>query len=301
VSDPAGVPGPDRGFPAWFFDYDNDGWDDLLVSSYFLSVDETARRYLRRPPNAGTMKLYRNRGDGTFADVTAQAGLDKVYMSMGSNFGDLDNDGYPDIYLGTGSPSYAAAVGSVLLHNQGGRGFVDVTASSGTGELHKGHGVAFADVDDDGDLDIVFKVGGATPGDAHAFRLFANPGHGRDWLGLDLVGTRTNRAAIGARIAVTVRGADGVTRTVHRTVSSGGSFGASPLQQHIGLGAPDKSDPAAGRVDVAITWPVSGVTQRFTDVPRNQILRVREGDARYTRLVRSVGGPRNGGEVARAR
>ena len=113
-------PGPERGFPTWFFDYDNDGWDDLLVSSYFLSVDETARRYLRRPPNAGTMKLYRNRGNGTFADVTAQAGLDRVYMPMGSNFGDVDNDGYPDIYLGSGSPSYAAAVGSVLLHNQRG-------------------------------------------------------------------------------------------------------------------------------------------------------------------------------------
>jgi hypothetical protein len=56
--------------------------------------------------------------------------------------------------------------------------------------------VAFADIDNDGDLDIVFKVGGATPGDAHAFRLFANPGHGNDWLGLDLVGTRTNRGAI---------------------------------------------------------------------------------------------------------
>ena len=183
-------PGAERGFPTWFFDYDNDGWDDLLVSSYFLSVDETARRYLRRPPNAGTMKLYRNRGNGTFADVTAQAGLDRVYMPMGSNFGDVDNDGYPDIYLGTGSPSYAAAVGSVLLRNQQGRAFVDITASSGTGELHKGHGVAFADIDGDGDLDIVFKVGGATPGDAHAFRLFANPGHGRDWLGLDLVGTQ---------------------------------------------------------------------------------------------------------------
>ena len=118
-----------------------------------------------------------------------------------------------------------------------GRSFVDVTASSGTGELHKGHGVAFADIDGDGDLDIVFKVGGATPGDAHAFRLFANPGHGRDWLGLDLVGTRTNRAAIGARIAVTVRGAG--RRDAHGASHgvSGGSFGASPLQQHIGLGA----------------------------------------------------------------
>jgi hypothetical protein len=284
VSDAAGVPGAVRGFPTWFFDYDNDGWDDLLVSSYFLSVDETARRYLGRPPNAGTMKLYRNLGNGSFADVTAQAGLDRVFMPMGSNFGDVDNDGYLDIYLGSGSPSYAAAVGSVLLHNKDGRAFVDVTASSGTGELHKGHGVAFADIDSDGDLDIVFKVGGATPGDAHAFRLFANPGHGRDWLGLDLSGTKTNRAAIGARIAVTVRGANGAVRTIHRTVSSGGSFGASPLQQHIGLGT------GVVRVDVAITWPVSGVTQRFSEVPRNQILRVREGDARHTTLVRSVGG-----------
>ena len=72
--------------------------------------------------------------------------------------------------------------------HKGGRRFVDITASSGTGELHKGHGVSFADIDGDGDCDIAFEVGGATPGDAHAFRLFANPGHGRDWLGLDLGG-----------------------------------------------------------------------------------------------------------------
>jgi hypothetical protein len=280
VSDAAHVPGPERGFPTWFFDYDNDGWDDLLVSSYFLSVDETARRYLRRPPNAATMKLYRNLGNGTFADVTAQVGLDRVYMPMGSNFGDIDNDGYPDIYLGAGSPSYAATVGAVLLHNRGGRSFSDVTVSSGTGELHKGHGVAFADVDGDGDLDIVFKVGGATPGDAHAFRLFANPGHGRDWLGLDLVGQKTNRSAIGARIAVTVQGAGAATRTVFRTVNSGGSFGASPLQQHIGLG----SD--MGRVDLEITWPVSRATQRFSNVPRNTILRIREGDDRFAEVKR---------------
>jgi hypothetical protein len=281
VSDQAGAPGPERGFPTWFFDYDNDGWDDLFVSSYFLSVDETARRYLRKPPNAGTAKLYRNRGDGTFADVTRQVSLDRVYMPMGSNFGDVDNDGYPDVFLGSGSPSYAAMVGAVLLHNRNGRSFSDVTVSSGTGELHKGHGVAFADIDSDGDLDIVFKVGGATPGDAHAFRLFANPGQGRDWLGLDLVGTKTNRAAIGARIAITVHGPGGTTRTVHRTVSSGGSFGASPLQQHVGLGAGGSS------IDVEITWPVGPRTQRFTNVPRNRILRIQEGSDRYTEVKRA--------------
>jgi len=227
------------------------------------------------------MKLYRNLGNGTFADVTAQVGLDRLYMPMGSNFGDVDNDGYPDIYFGTGSPSYAATVGAVLLHNREGRSFSDVTVSSGTGELHKGHGVAFADIDGDGDLDIVFKVGGATPGDAHAFRLFANPGHGRDWLGIDLLGAQTNRAAIGARIAVTVHGAGGA-RTVYRTVNSGGSFGASPLQQHIGLGTPSNA-----AVDVEVTWPVSKSTQRFTNVPRNQILRIREGEDRYAQVKRA--------------
>src|SRR5688572_10981835 len=75
----AGVPGADRGFPTWFFDYDNDGWDDLLVSSYFLSVDEIARGYLGRPNNADTMKLYRNLGGGRFEDATARAGLNKVF------------------------------------------------------------------------------------------------------------------------------------------------------------------------------------------------------------------------------
>ena len=62
----SGVPGADRGFPTWFFDYDNDGWEDLLVSSYYLSVDEIARSYLGLPTNANTMKLYKNLGNGSF-------------------------------------------------------------------------------------------------------------------------------------------------------------------------------------------------------------------------------------------
>jgi hypothetical protein len=104
------------------------------------------------------------------------------------------------------------------------------------------------------------------------------------------VGTKTNRAAIGARIAVTVHGAGGATRTVYRTVNSGGSFGATRLQQHIGLGAggAGSSDPANGRVDVEITWPVSKTTQKFSNVPRNQILRIREGEDRYTEVKRDA-------------
>jgi tetratricopeptide (TPR) repeat protein len=275
----AGVTGADRGFPAWFFDYDNDGRDDLFVSSYFLSIEENARSYLRMPLNAKTLKLYRNLGNGRFEDATVQAGLAKVFMPMGSNFGDIDNDGFLDIYLGTGSPSYAALKPSVLLRNKDGKSFVDVTASSGTGEMHKGHGVAFADLDNDGDEEIVFKVGGATPGDAHVFRLFDNPGHGNDWIGVNLVGVKTNRAAIGARITVTVEGAGG-PRSIYRTVNSGGSFGASPLQQHIGLGK------AARNVVVEVFWPVSNTRQRFANVPKNQVVEIRELSEAVTPLAR---------------
>jgi hypothetical protein len=270
----AGVGTTDRGFATWFFDYDNDGFDDLFVSSYYQSVEESAKIYLREAFNAAGMQLYRNLGDGAFRNVAREVGLDKPWMPMGSNFGDIDNDGFLDIYLGTGSPSYGALVPSVLLRNRQAREFVDVTLATGTGELHKGHGVAFADLDNDGDQEIVFEVGGATPGDAHAFRLFENPGHGNDWLGLHLVGMKTNRAAIGARITVTVEDDRGSRRAVHRTVTSGGSFGASPLQQHVGLGR-------ARLVDVEVYWPVSRTRQRFAGVPKNQVVEIREFADRF--------------------
>ena len=280
VSAAAGVPGPGSGFVTWFFDYDNDGWLDLFATSYFTSLEETARTYLDLSHNAATLKLYRNRRDGTFADVTREVGLDHVFMPMGSNFGDVDNDGFLDIYLGTGSPSYGALAPSVLLRNREGRAFVDITASSGTGEWHKGHGVAFADLDNDGDQEIAFQVGGATPGDAHALRLFDNPGHGKAWLGVKLVGVRSNRAAIGARITVTARTADGSTRVVHRQVDGGGSFGASPLQQHIGLGT------GVRRVDVDVWWPTSGTRQRISSLEPDQVIEVVEFGRGHRRLAR---------------
>jgi hypothetical protein len=280
VSAVSGIVTSDRGFPTWFFDYDNDGWPDLFLSSYYQSVEESARTYLRLPSNARGMKLYRNVGDGTFRDVARTVGLDKVWMPMGANFGDIDNDGFLDIYMGTGSPSYGALLPSVLLRNRAGTAFVDVTESSGTGELHKGHGVAFADLDNDGDEEIVFEVGGAVPGDAHAFRLFDNPGHGNDWIGLNLVGVKTNRAAIGARITVSVEDAQGGARAIHRTVGSGGSFGASPLEQHVGLGKD------ARNVAVEVYWPVSRTRQRFAGVPKNQVIEIRELADRFETLKR---------------
>jgi len=280
VSQSAGVPGSGRGFATWFFDYDNDGWPDIFATSYFLSVDETARTYLGLPHNATTLKLYRNLGNGTFRDVTQEVGLDKVYMPMGSNFGDIDNDGFLDIFLGTGNPSYASLKPSVLLHNKGGKQFVDVTTSSGTGEWHKGHGVAFADLDNRGDEDIIFEVGGATLGDSHALRVFENPGHGNDWISVKLVGVKTNRAAIGARIKVTVENKGQGTRSIYRTVGSGGSFGASPLQQHIGLGKD------ATITDLEVWWPTSNTRQHFSNLEKNQFLEIKEFAQEYAKLDR---------------
>jgi hypothetical protein len=158
---------------------------------------------------------------------------------------------------------------------------VDVTASSGTGELHKGHGVAFADIDNDGDEDIITSIGGAQPGDSHAFRLFENPGNGNDWISLKLVGVKANRAAIGARIKVTVKNGGDGTRSIYRTVGSGGSFGASPLQQHIELGK------AAQILSIEIVWPGGSRTpQTFSNVGKNQFLEIKEFAAEYTKLER---------------
>ena len=285
----AGVPGPGRGFAAWFFDYDNDGWWDLFATSYFTSVDESVRTYLDRAHNAAGLKLYRNLGDGSFRDVTTEVGLNKVFMPMGANFGDIDNDGFLDIRLGTGNPSYASLLPNVLLRNKEGKSFVDITASSGTGELHKGHGIAFADLDNDGDEEIVAEIGGATPGDSHPLRLFENPGHGNDWINLRLVGVKTNRAAIGARIKLTVENEGRGTRSIYRSVGSGGSFGASPLEQHIGLGK------SARIVELEIWWPASNTRQRVTGLGKNQSVEVTELMQSYIKIERrpiTLGGTR---------
>ena len=280
VAAKAGVQKPWQSFPAWFFDYDNDGWPDIFVAGYYVSVDETIRSYLGLTPNAETLKLYRNLGNGTFQDVTAQVGLERVFMPMGSNFGDIDNDGFLDIYLGTGNPAYGSLLPNVLLHNKDGKVFTDVTASSGTGELHKGHAVAFADIDRDGDEDLLAEIGGAVPGDAHAFRLFENPGQGNDWINLKLIGVKTNRSAIGARIKVTVENEGKGSRSIFRTVGSGGSFGASPLEQHIGLGK------AAKILNIEIWWPASGTRQNFSNVEKDQFLEIKEFAPTYSRLER---------------
>jgi hypothetical protein len=266
----AGVTEPLRSFPAWFWDFDNDGWHDIFVSGYAINnAGDILADYLGSgPPNAARPRLYR---DGTFADVTRQSGMWTILETMGANFGDLDNDGWLDFYAGTGDPSYGTLIPNRMFRNDGGRRFQDVTTSGGFGQLQKGHGVAFGDLDNDGDQDIYAVIGGALLGDHYPNQLFANPGHGNRWLKVKLEGVQSNRAAIGARIKVVVR-SGGREREIHRTIGSGGSFGASPLRQEIGLG------DAAELVKVEILWPATGKTQVVEGLAIDHAYLIREGE-----------------------
>ncbi len=274
VSEPAG-----RSFATWFFDYNNDGWLDLFVAAYEADIGDVAADYLGREHDGVSPRLYQNDGMGRFVDVTDSVGLDHPYLPMGANFGDLDNDGWLDVYLGTGDPNYQTLMPNVMLRNDRGVRFQNVTTSGGFGHLQKGHGVAFADFDNDGDQDIYHQLGGFLVGDKFHNALFKNPGHGNAFLIIQLSGSQTNRAGYGARIRVTVDSPDGM-RTIHRAVGSVSSFGGSPTRQEIGLGN------ATDITQVEVDWPVPGHTQRFTQVPLNQMIRIAENDQNFQTIQR---------------
>ena len=276
VSEEAGLSNNLAGsFPCWFFDYDNDGWLDILACAYefteSLAYYAAAEAIHNSTGNMGKVMLFRNKHDGTFEDVSVQTGLNKIAFAMGSNFGDIDNDGYLDFYLGTGNPRFQSIVPNKLFRNIKGTRFMDVTTSARVGNLQKGHGVAFADLDNDGDEDIYIKMGGAFAGDAYENSLYLNPGQNNNhWINISLEGIVSNRVAIGAKIKVTFK-ENGITRSVYREVNSGGSFGSNPLRQHIGIGQ------ATTIESIEIIWPVTGNKQVFKNPPIDINIKIKEG------------------------
>jgi hypothetical protein len=264
------------GFACWFWDYDNDGRLDLFVNSRGIALAEEVAVALRMPDqHLITSRLYRNVGAEGFRDVTVEVGLDHATTPMGCNIGDIDNDGYLDIYIGTGGMAFSHLVPNLMFKNVDGKRFEDVTLSSGTGHLQKGHGVSFADYDDDGDLDFFVEAGGAVPGDSAYNILFRNPGHGRHSLKVKLVGTKTNRSALGAKIRAVIVGSDGSRKTVHRTVGNNSSFGGNTLVELIGMRDSVKVE------ELEVSWPTSHATQTFRDVPADQTIEIVEGSAAF--------------------
>ena len=267
ISKKSGVTEPLNSFPAWFWDFNNDGWEDIWVSGYDNSSGHVAMDYLGLKHDGESPRLYQNNKDGTFTDVTKKANLDHPLLTMGSNFGDLNNDGFLDFYAGTGDPDYRSIQPNRMFLNNRGESFDDVTFHGRFGHLQKGHGVSFADFDRDGDLDIHAVMGGAYEGSVYQNALFENPGGWKNhWIGISLRGNKTNKLAVGVRIEIMLESGT----VIYRTVSSGGSFGGNPFDQMIGLGK-------NGNIKtINIFWPGSGTTQTFSGVDINARYRVNE-------------------------
>jgi hypothetical protein len=278
VTESMGIDGPTQGFSCWAWDYDSDGWLDIFATCYDKELGDVIRGMVGQPHHRLSNRLWRNVNGKRFENKTKEAGLDQVFATMGSNFADFDNDGWLDFYLATGTPDLSFLVPNRMFKNVGGKRFTDISVSSGTAHLQKGHSISCADWDRDGDIDFFMQVGGAVAGDSFHNVLFQNPGQGNNWLTVKLVGKKTNRPAIGARIKVVTAGDHPIT--AYRMVYPGSSWGCNPLEQTIGVA---KSSQIAL---LEIHWPTSGTTQVFRDINVNQSIEVTEFAKEYRKLDR---------------
>ncbi len=282
VARKAGVVQPaHNGFVCFFFDYNNDGWPDILTMS--LAPWESVVEALKRgyaPANARSVhpdasRLFRNNRDGTFTDVTFESKLFYPMGTMGGGVADLDNDGYLDVYIGTGDPQMSRLEPNRLFRNNGDGTFRDLTREVGFARPgNKGHGVAFIDIDEDGGLDVFAQLGGHYPGD-HAYNAFYHnlSGNRNHWLQVDLEGIESNRFGVGAQLTVKAG-----SLLVYREVKGSEGFGAtSPYRQHFGVGSNARID------SLQIRWP-SGKQQTFHALDSNQIIKVNEHAKEWARV-----------------
>tara|TARA_B100001027_G_scaffold98917_1_gene67943 strand:- start:73 stop:708 length:636 start_codon:yes stop_codon:yes gene_type:complete len=185
--------------------------------------------------------------------------------AMGSNFGDIDNDGWLDFYIGNGSPEFTSVIPNRMFRNLDGNRFEEVTLAGRLGHIQKGHGVGFADLDNDGDQDIYAVMGGAFEGDTYPNVCFENPTSKNNWVVIKLIGESSNRSAIGSFLKIELDNG----RDIYRTVNTGGSFGSSSLQSEVGLGN------CKVIKKITIKWP-SGKTQIFTNLDSNKKYKIFE-------------------------
>jgi enediyne biosynthesis protein E4 len=271
-----------KGMNAEVADYDNDGWLDVYVTNI---TDE----YMKE-----CNMLWHNNGDGTFTDVSRETGTCNTLWGWGAKFGDFDNDGWQDLFAADGLRSagpenYIPAIVKMILtpgidfsdvnsyppignktwsgfqkkklfRNLNGQAFKEIAAEAGVDNDMDGRGVALADFDNDGRLDI-FETNTDQPSLLYR-NVSVDPGN---WIELKLIGTKSNRDAIGARAIVRIRGLSMI-----REVNGGNGYAAqSSSRLHFGLGGATKID------SLEIRWP-SGLVEKL-EVPVNRISTLREG------------------------
>jgi len=239
-------------------DYDLDGNLDLFKTHF---ADDTNI-------------LYRNDGKGNFEDMTIRSGLgvETRYVGWGAAMVDLDNDGLPDLFYVTGSvypevekkvPAYPYRTPRVVFRNLGGGKFEELIAEAGPGvaAAHSSRGCAFGDFDNDGDIDVLVVNLNEPPS-----LLRNDVTGGRHWLKVKLIGTKSNRSAIGSRVTV----AYGGKRQAQEVLSQSSFYSANDPRLHFGLGAETK-------VAITVRW-ISGRVDQFTDVAADQVVTIREGE-----------------------
>ncbi len=182
-----------------------------------------ANDFLNRSSRAELPRLYKNNQNGIFEGVSESTGTNTVLFTMGCNFGDLNNDGYRDFFATTGTSDFRTLIPNRMFLNKNGKSFLDVTTAGGFGHLQKGHGVAFGDLDSDGDMDVYNVLGGSQDGDNFMNALFENPDNENSYIKLKLIGTKGNKAAIGARIRILATDATGNKKVFFNRVNSGAS------------------------------------------------------------------------------
>jgi hypothetical protein len=267
VSREAGVESPAIGSVCLCCDIDNDGWLDIVQFTYSRPQDAIHTLRTGRGPRGGTpMRVFRNNGDGTFTDIAPQLGITGCWGTMSGTAGDFNNDGHLDLLLGNGDPGIDRTEASILLENDG-RRFRNVTFAAGLPFTGKGHGANMADLAGDGRLHLIVAAGGMYPGDLLTTTVHRPTRLPGNYLNVRLVGTRSNRDAIGARLTLRAGG-----REQHRLVSGGSGFGCLPFEQHFGLGELTRIEA------LEVRWP-SGHLQQLEHPPINQSLRIFEGKA----------------------
>ncbi len=273
VAQRAGVAGPgtQNGFIAFFADLDSDGDLDIWTGSLadYGQVLAAYRPEYRSGPLDDIPRLFRNNGDGTFTDSSLTSGFRYPVGIMAAGIGDVDNDGYIDIYTGTGNPSMRRLEPNLFYHNRAGQTFEDMSRFSGLWVLGKGHGIVYHDWDGDGDLEIYKELGGFYHGDFWENAFFLNEAGSRNnWLSVRLRQPEKNRDAVTARVTARAE-----TWALSQQVTAGQGFGSTdPPILHFGLGRRAKVD----RLEVR--WP-DGRTQILNNVKANQRLTIQRDEA----------------------
>jgi enediyne biosynthesis protein E4 len=251
---------PEAGMGTDAGDAQGNGWQDLIVTH--LDFEQA--------------RLYRNHKDGSFEDATSAAKLAYAtfhYSGFGTRFMDYDNDGAQDLFMANGhildniklfhaETSYAEP--KLMFHNLGNGTFEDVSNKMGSDftEPRVSRGAAVADFDNDGDLDILVNNNGQAP------QLLRNEGGNTNhWLGVLLIGVKSNRDGVGAQVKVKAG-----NLVLYDERRGGMSYqSAQDPRLHFGLGSRTEVD------SVEIQWP-SGVTTRLGKLSCDQIVAVKEGE-----------------------